>query len=317
LSAGPTPPIADAQPVNVDLHAHSHVSDGVLAPAEVVRRAHAHGVRMFALTDHDEVGGLAQARAAAAGLGLVFVPGVEISVTWAGETIHVVGLRIDFEHGELLAGLARTRGGRDARAREIGDQLVRAGVDDAYAGALKHVGNPAMVGRMHFARHIVEQGICRDIQEVFQRFLSEGKPGFVPHRWARLDDAVAWIRGAGGVAVLAHPGRYRLDETGLWSLIAEFRDSGGEGIEVVSGSHSRDQYRRFAQVAREFGLRASRGSDFHGPDESRVELGSLPPLPDALVPVWQDWPEAAQAARTAPGDGGARHGSGPSPAAGA
>ena len=291
--------------LNADLHAHSRVSDGSLAPAEVVRRAHEHGVELLALTDHDEVDGLAEAAAAAAGLGLAFVPGVEISVTWGGETIHVVGLRIDPGCQALRDGLARTRSGRDARAREMGEDLARAGIADADAGALRFVGNPAMVGRTHFARFIVEQGVCRDVHEVFQRYLSEGKPGFVPHRWASLGDAVGWIRGAGGVAVLAHPGRYRLGETALWSLIAGFRDAGGEGIEVVSGSHTRDQYRRFAQVAHEFGLRASRGSDFHGPDESRVELGSLPALPDTLVPVWLDWPETAQAiSRGAPAPAG-------------
>ncbi len=277
--------------MNADLHAHSRVSDGALAPAEVVRRAVAHGVQLFALTDHDEVGGLDEARDAATALGLVFVAGVEISVTWGGETIHVVGLRIDPACRALREGLARTRSGRDARAREMGDDLARVGIAHAYAGALKYVGNPAMVGRMHVARYIVERGVCRDVQEVFQRYLGEGKPGFVAHRWAKLDDALAWIRAAGGVAVLAHPGRYRLDDTALWALIAAFREAGGEGIEVVSGSHTRDQYQRFAQVAREFGLLASRGSDFHAPDESRVDLGSLAPLPDSLVPVWRDWPE--------------------------
>lgn len=281
--------------LNADLHCHSQVSDGTLAPDELARRAHAHGVQLFALTDHDELDGLTQARSAAGALGMVFVDGVEVSVTWGGETIHVVGLRIDPAHEGLRAGLAATRGGRDARAREMGEALARAGVPDAYAGALKHVGNPAMVGRTHFARYIVERGICRDVHEVFQRFLSEGKPGFVPHRWAKLADAVGWIRDAGGVAVLAHPGRYRIDDTALWSLIADFRAAGGEGIEVVCGSHTPDQYLRFAQVARESGLRASRGSDFHGPRESRAELGGLPPLPAMLVPVWHDWPEAALA----------------------
>lgn len=222
--------------MNADLHAHSCVSDGALAPAEVVRRAVAHGVQLFALTDHDEVGGLDEARDAATALGLVFVAGVEISVTWGGETIHVVGLRIDPACRALREGLARTRSGRDARAREMGDDLARVGIAHAYAGALKYVGNPAMVGRMHFARYIVERGVCRDVQEVFQRYLGEGKPGFVAHRWAKLDDALAWIRAAGGVAVLAHPGRYRLDDTALWALIAAFREAGGEGIEVVSDS---------------------------------------------------------------------------------
>ncbi|GMV00446.1 MAG: phosphatase [Burkholderiales bacterium] len=290
---------ADVLRLNADLHAHSRVSDGVLAPAEVARRAHAHGVQLFALTDHDELGGLTEAGAVAAALGLAFVPGVEISVSWGGETIHVVGLRIDPGCAPLREGLARTRSGRDARAREMGEDLARAGIADAYQGALRFVGNPAMVGRTHFARYIVERGVCRDVAEVFQRYLSEGKPGFVAHRWAGLADAVQWIRAAGGVAVLAHPGRYRLGETALWALVGAFREAGGTAIEVVCGSHTRDQYRRFAQVAHEFGLRASRGSDFHGPDESRVELGSLPALPDALVPVWLDWPEAAWAAACA------------------
>ncbi len=307
----PTGPVPDLRHLNADLHAHSQVSDGALAPAEVARRAREHGVELFALTDHDEVGGLAAAAAAAAEIGLVFVPGVEISVTWGGETIHVVGLRIDPGCAELRAGLARTRSGRDARARRMGDDLARAGIPDAYAGALKYAGNPALLGRTHFARYIVEQGVCRDVGEVFRHYLAEGKPGFVPHRWAGLDEAVGWIRRAGGVAVLAHPGRYRIGETALWALVTAFRDAGGEGIEVVTGSHTPDQYGRFAELARAFGLRASRGSDFHGPHESRVELGSLPSLPAPLVPVWIDWPEAeralaaARTARTAAERGGA------------
>ena len=280
---------------DADLHCHSRVSDGMLAPAQVVRRAHAAGVRLHALTDHDELAGIPEAAAEARRLGLAFVAGVEISVSWGGETIHVVGLRVDPRDAALTEGLARTRAGRDARAREMGEQLERAGVPDAYAGALQHVGNPALISRTHFARHIVASGICADVGEVFRHFLSEGRPGFVPHRWARLDEAIAWIRGAGGVAILAHPGRYRLDDGGLWALMDAFRQAGGEGIEVVSGSHTPDQYRRFAGHAREFGFLASRGSDFHAPGESRVDFGGLPPLPDSVVPVWRDWPEAALA----------------------
>lgn len=283
---------------DADLHCHSRVSDGMLAPAQVVSRAHAAGVRLHALTDHDELAGIPEAAAEARRLGMAFVAGVEISVSWGGETIHVVGLRVDPDNPTLVEGLARTRGGRDARAREMGEQLERAGVPDAYAGALKHVGNPALISRTHFARHIVDSGICADVSEVFRHYLSEGRPGFVPHRWAALDEAVGWIRGAGGVAILAHPGRYRLDEGRLWALMDEFRQAGGEGIEVVSGSHTPDQYRRFAGHAREFGFLASRGSDFHAPGESRVDFGGLPPLPDSVVPVWRDWPEAASAARS-------------------
>jgi 3',5'-nucleoside bisphosphate phosphatase len=280
--------------LNVDLHCHSVISDGMLEPTEVVERAHRNGVQLLALTDHDEVAGLAAAAGRAAEIGLAFVPGVEISVTWAHETIHVVGLRIDPKDAALIAGLDRTRNGRDARAREIGVQLAAVGIRDAYEGALRYAGNPDLISRSHFARYIVETGRCRDVADVFRNFLIEGLPGFVPHRWARLADAVGWIRGAGGVPVLAHPGRYRLSDLCFDELVQEFRDHGGLGIEVVSGSHTPAQYVEFEAVARRFGLVASRGSDFHGPGESRHDLGSLPPLPASLEPVWREWPETVR-----------------------
>ena len=278
--------------INADLHCHSSVSDGTLEPEALAARAHAQGVEIFSLTDHDELGGQARAARAAQALGMAYVPGVEISVTWAGETIHVVGLGVDPTDRSLLDGIARTRDGRESRAREMAESLAAAGIPGAFEGALRYVGNPELISRTHFARHLVESGQCSDVGEVFQRYLTEGKPGFVPHRWAKLPQAVGWITASGGTAVLAHPGRYRLSETALWALIEEFRESGGTAMEVVCGSHTRDQYGRFATLAREFGLRASRGSDFHDPVESRVELGSLPPLPDAVVPVWYDWPAA-------------------------
>ena len=276
---------------NADLHCHSNMSDGVLPPAELTRRAAAQGVELFSLTDHDEICSQQEAAETAAKLGMDYVGGVEISVSWGGETIHVVGLRIDWTNPELVSGLARTRAGRDARAREIASELERAGIAEAWQGALRHVGNPALISRAHFARYIVELGICEDVSEVFRKYLIAGKPGYVEHRWARLSEAVEWIRGAGGVAVLAHPGRYRLNETALWALIGEFRTLGGAAIEVVCGSHTRDQYRRFARVALESGLAASRGADFHAPGERHTELGALPLLPDSVVPVWKDWPE--------------------------
>lgn len=285
----------DPWALNADLHCHSAISDGTLSPEAVVERAHAQGVDLLALTDHDELGGQAAAMRTAHALGLAYVPGIEISVTWANETIHVLGLGIDPDDGVLVGGVAGVRAGREARAREMAAQLAAAGIEGAYEGALRHVRNPQLISRTHFARFLVEAGHCADLGEVFQRYLTEGRPGFVPHRWARLSDAVAWILGAGGTAVLAHPGRYRLDALALWALIQEFREAGGSAIEVVCGSHTRDQYARFAQMAREFDLRASRGSDFHGPGESRVELGALPPLPDAVVPVWADWPAAVAA----------------------
>ncbi|MFS0753334.1 3',5'-nucleoside bisphosphate phosphatase [Noviherbaspirillum sp. 1P10PC] len=274
---------------NFDLHCHSNVSDGVLAPASLAARAKARGVDVWALTDHDEVGGIAEARAAAASLGLSFVPGVEISITWAGQTVHIVGLHVDERNPVLLAGLARTRSGRELRAREMADQLAAAGIPDAYEGALAYAGNPDLISRTHFARYLIDRGVCRDVPSVFRNYLIEGKPGYVPHRWATLQQSVEWIRAAGGTAVIAHPGRYNFDAMAYDALFSEFRDLGGTAIEVITGSHTPDQYDEYARVAQRYGFLASRGSDFHGPGESRVDLGALPPLPSSVTPVWHDW----------------------------
>ncbi len=275
--------------LNADLHCHSYVSDGTLAPAELAARAKANGVDLWALTDHDEVGGLAEAREAADALGLPFVAGVEISVTWAGKTVHIVGLNIDEHDRTLREGLASVRGGRAMRGREIAGQLGQAGIAGAFEGALRHADNPEMLGRTHFARFLVEAGVRPSVTEVFRDFLVEGKPGFVPHRWATLEQAVGWIRSAGGVAVIAHPGRYPFTDLQRDALIDSFRKLGGTGIEVVTGSYTPDQYGEYARVAQQMGLLASRGSDFHGPAESRVDLGTLPPLPAGLTAVWHHW----------------------------
>ena len=275
--------------LNVDLHCHSNVSDGVLTPLQLAARAKANGVTVWALTDHDEVNGIAQARAAASDLGMQYVPGVEISITWAGETVHIVGLQIDETNAALVSGLAATRNGRERRARDIAAQLAAHGIPDAYQGALKYVGNPDLISRTHFARYIIELGLHPNISEVFRHFLAEGKPGYVAHRWATLAEAVGWIRGAGGIAVIAHPGRYKYSELAFGALFDEFKQLGGTAIEVVTGSHSVDQYDYYAKVANSYGFLASRGSDFHGPGESRVDLGTLPPLPSSVKPVWHDW----------------------------
>ncbi len=275
--------------LNADLHSHSNVSDGTLAPAELAARARANGVGLWALTDHDELGGIAEARAAASDLGLRFVAGVEVSVTWAGKTVHIVGLGIDENNSTLLEGLASVRGGRVRRGHEIAQQLEQAGIPGAFDGALKYADNPDMLGRTHFARYLVEVGAQPSVGEVFQHYLAEGKPGYVPHVWATLEEAVVWIRAAGGRAVIAHPGRYPFSPMQLDALIDAFRAYGGEGIEVVTGSHTPDQFDSFARIARNAGLLASRGSDFHGPSESRVDIGTLPPLPSGLTPVWHDW----------------------------
>ena len=275
--------------INADLHCHSTVSDGMLSPRDVAARAHAGGVAFWALTDHDEVGGQAEARAAAEALGMRYVPGVEISVTWAGQTVHIVGLQIDPACPALVEGLAATRSGRAARAQDIGEALAAIGIEGAYAGALQHVGNPDLISRTHFARWLVEQGRCKTIGDVFSDYLGEGCPGFVGHRWARLADAVGWIQAAGGIPVMAHPGRYNYTQLQHDALFDEFKQLGGAAVEVVTGSHTPDQYRRYVDVAHHYGLLASRGSDFHGPGEGRIELGSLPPLPSSVTPVWHDW----------------------------
>ena len=275
--------------LNVDLHCHSNISDGVLAPAEVAAHARKAGVDVWALTDHDEVSGIAAARAAAMQQGMVFVAGVEISITWAGQTVHIVGLQVDENHPALVQGLARTRSGRDARGREMGAQLAAAGIPGAYEGALKFVGNPDLMSRTHFARYLVECGKCANIPEVFRKYLSEGKPGYVEHRWATLADAVGWIQAAGGLAVIAHPGRYRFSDTAQGVLFDEFKQLGGVAIEVVTGSHSPDQYPEYAALANSYGFLASRGTDFHAPKEARVDFALLPPLPSNVKPIWHDW----------------------------
>jgi len=275
--------------LKVDLHCHSNVSDGVLAPAAVAAYARKSGVDVWALTDHDEVGGIKAARTAARDLGMRFVPGVEISVTWANETVHIVGLQIDEDNRALIGGLATTRNGREARGREIAAQLEQAGIPGAYEGALNYVGNPDLMSRTHFARYLVEIGVCGSTSDVFRRYLTEGKPGYVPHRWASLEDAVRWIRGAGGIPVIAHPGRYKFSDTAQGVLFDEFRQLGGNTIEVVTGSHTPDQYATYAELARRYGFLASRGTDFHAPGEARVEFAELPPLPAGLTPVWHDW----------------------------
>jgi 3',5'-nucleoside bisphosphate phosphatase len=273
--------------LNADLHCHSVVSDGTLTPEALAERAAANGVELWALTDHDEVGGQHRAMAAAKAHGMRYLTGCEISVTFAGETVHIVGLGFDPDDAGMRAGLQATRGGRGARAQEMSAGLARVGIAGAYEGALKFVGNPELISRTHFARFLVESGACRDTSEVFRKYLTEGKPGYVPHRWATLKDAVHWITAGGGIAVVAHPGRYNFSANEEHALFTEFQAHGGRAIEVVTGSHAPAEYVEYADKALEYGFAASRGSDFHSPDESHVDLGKLPWLPGTLTPVWE------------------------------
>lgn len=273
--------------LNADLHCHSTVSDGTLSPEALAERARRNGVELWALTDHDEIGGQQRALEAARVHGMKYLTGTEISVTFAGQTVHIVGLGFDHCNAALADGLRRTRGGRGERAQEMSDGLAKVGIQGAYEGALKYVGNPELISRTHFARFLVEAGVCKDTPEVFRKYLTEGKPGFVPHRWARLQDAVQWISEAGGIAVIAHPARYGFTPNEEYALFTEFKAHGGRGVEVVTGSHSTQEAARYAETALEFGLAASRGSDFHSPDESHTDLGALPWLPGQLTPVWE------------------------------
>ena len=273
--------------LNADLHCHSVVSDGTLTPGELAQRASSKGVQLWSLTDHDEISGQHRAAAAARAQGMAYLTGTEISVSFAGTTVHIVGLGFDPDDVALTQGLAATRGGRGQRAQDMAHGLAQVGIAGAYEGALRYVSNPELISRTHFARFLVESGVCRETSEVFRKYLTEGKPGFVEHRWAGLGDAVRWITQAGGMAVIAHPARYRLSANEEFALFSEFKQHGGEGVEVVTGAHSVPEYATYAAMANEFGLAASRGSDFHSPTESHTDLGALPRLPASVTPVWE------------------------------
>jgi 3',5'-nucleoside bisphosphate phosphatase len=272
--------------LDVDLHTHSTHSDGTLTPVELVARAFAQGVAVLALTDHDALSGLAEASRAADGHGMKLVAGVEISVSWHEETLHIVGLNVDAQHSEIVEGLRRVRAGRHARAARIAADLERAGVEGALAGARAHARNPDLLSRTHFARYLVERGYVKDVNSAFKHYLTAGKPGYVAHQWATLAQAVCWITASGGTAVIAHPGRYKLSHRQRETMLGEFRDTGGAGVEVVTRSHTADQSATWARYAQRYGLMASAGSDFHEPAERCLDLGKLPDLPYGLTPVW-------------------------------
>ncbi|MCI0508230.1 MAG: PHP domain-containing protein [Gammaproteobacteria bacterium] len=275
-------------PLIYDLHAHSIVSDGSLTPAELVARAKLMGVDVLALTDHDATDGLAEAGQAATEQGIILVPGVEVSVTWNGATIHIIGLGIDPQCAALQEGLKKLREFRKWRAGEIARRLSAKGIDGALEGAEKFA-TGALISRTHFARFLVENGYARDIRDVFKRYLVHNKPGYVPGQWATLEEAVSWINAAGGQAVVAHPGRYRLTASKLRQLLAEFKACGGAGLEVVSSAHSQSDCLTMARYSAQFDFLASRGSDYHGPEHIWVELGKIPPLPVECQPIWHNW----------------------------
>jgi predicted metal-dependent phosphoesterase TrpH len=277
--------------LHYDLHSHSTASDGTLSPTGLVQAAHTAGVNVLALTDHDTTDGIGEAGAVAERLGLQLVAGVEVSVSWQSQTVHILGLNINPECAALQDGLLRLREFRDWRAEEIARRLEKSGIGGTYEGACA-LTQGRIVSRTHFAHYLVAAGHAASVREVFKRYLVHGKPGFVAGRWASLEDALDWIRRAGGLAVIAHPARYQLTATRLRRLISEFRELGGAGIEVVSGSHTRDNINTMAMYARREGLLASQGSDYHGPENPWVRLGELAELPPGCCPIWKSeaWP---------------------------
>ena len=280
--------------IRYDLHSHSTASDGTLTPAALLERARAADVDVLALTDHDTLAGIAEADVAAQEAGLFLIPGVEISVSWRHMTIHVLGLNINPAHQPLIDGLATLQDHRIWRAEEIARKLEKSGISGALAGAQRHC-KGRILSRTHFAHFLLEVGRAASIRDVFKHYLVRGKPGYVGGQWASMEDALGWITGAGGLPVIAHPARYGLTRTKLNTLIGEFREAGGAGLEVVSGSHSRDETLHMAAVARTNKLFASCGSDYHGPEKPWVELGRLRQLPDGCTPIWyaDSWPVAA------------------------
>ena len=273
--------------LSVDLHCHSTASDGLLPAAEVVRRAAGNGVSLLALTDHDDLGGLKVAQSAAAAAAICFVNGVEISIEWGGIQVHILGLNFDADDQALNAGLASIRSGRVERAQRMAAALEEIGIDGCFEGAMRYAENPNLISRSHFARYLVERGVCSDVRSVFESYIVPGRPGYVDHRWATLEEAVRWIVGAGGIAAVAHPGRYKLSRGEMRSFLDDFKNVGGQAIEVISGSHSADHVTVYSRLAREYGFLASCGSDFHGPGESYIDLGKLAPFPQNLTPVWE------------------------------
>lgn len=278
-------------PALIDLHCHSTISDGLLPPQDLVAHAAQRGVKVLGLTDHDDLGGLAMAAEAAKLHDIAFINGVEISVTWKRRTLHIVGLKINPENAALMTALAKVRIGREERAIEMAAGLAKAGIAGAYEGA-KTFAKQSIMTRSHFAQYLVQAGHAKNVKSVFKKFLVKGKPGFVDHQWMGLEEAVTLINASGGTAVIAHPGRYDLGFVNMHLLMHEFRGYGGEAIEVVTGSHTPPQYDQFAKIAHRFSLKASQGSDYHGPGLSYMEMGYLPDLPKGCVPVWQDWEEA-------------------------
>lgn len=273
-------------PENYDLHCHSTASDGALSPTELVQRAHEYGVTSLALTDHDTVTGLNEAQAAATATGIKLIPGIELSSSWKNKCFHIVGLGINPDYPPLREATRNLQVMRMERAEKIADKLEKKNIPGALEAVKKNAGE-GMITRSHFANFLLSQFHVSTQQEAFDRYLGTGKAAFVATTWTDMEQAIKWITQSGGVAVLAHPLRYKLTASWINRLLAAFKEAGGLGIEVVTGRYSADEIRVIANYAKRFELAGSVGSDFHSPDNQWIELGRLAPLPDNIKPVWE------------------------------
>ncbi|MCK9635328.1 MAG: PHP domain-containing protein [Methylobacter tundripaludum] len=269
-----------------DLHSHSNASDGALSPTELVQRAHEHGVTSLALTDHDTVVGLSEAQVAATAAGIELIPGIELSTSWQNKCFHIVGLGIDPAYPPLAEATRNLQIMRTERAEKIAEKLEKKRIPGALAAVKKAAGD-GMITRTHFADFLLSQFHVSTQQEAFDRYLGAGKDAYVATIWAEMELAVNWITGSGGVAVLAHPLRYKLTASWMRRLLAAFKEAGGLGIEVVTGRYNSDEIKLVAGYAKRFELAGSVGSDFHSPANQWVELGRLAPLPENVKPVWE------------------------------
>lgn len=275
--------------LSYDLHTHSTISDGSMTPKDLVIAAAEKGIDVLGLTDHDCTNGFAEACSVAESLNIKVIGGVEISCTWQNKGIHIVGINVKPDSPELQSGLAKLQQLRINRALDIGNRLKKYGIPDVFPAVEVRAGQGMMITRTHFAQQLFDMGLATSIRDAFDRYLGVGKPGYVNTQWAELAEAVSWIRAAGGISVVAHPLRYKLTASWLRRLLVDFKEVGGQGIEVVSGTASPGDIQASSEYAKRFGLLASVGSDFHGIEHGWPKLGRLPPLPKGLEPVWADW----------------------------
>lgn len=271
---------------SIDLHAHSTASDGELSPTELVQLAAKNGIKTLALTDHDTVSGLAEARAAAAEHDITLINGIELSTCWDNKSIHIIGLNIDADNKAMIDSTTRLNQLREERAIIIGKKLAKAGIKDAYENA-KELAGDGTVTRQHFAQFLVKNGNAKSFSDVFKRYLVKGKPGYVSVKWPELSDTIKNIQSAGGVAVIAHPLCYKMTATKLRKLITEFKTLGGQAIEVVSGNNNMNEITTVTNYAKRYDIAASLGSDYHNDKSPWTKLGNLAPLPAELKPIWE------------------------------